>query len=74
MGTAPFTGHLTHSFWTGPQGPPVTQQGFWGPKPAAFALVFFPDLPVVLVGMPICLFNVYAADPSQACCLVWMKV
>ncbi|KAB0407026.1 hypothetical protein E2I00_016234, partial [Balaenoptera physalus] len=27
------------------------------------------NLPVVLVGMPICLFNVYAADPSRACCL-----
>lgn len=44
----------------------MTWQGFWGPQPTAFALVFFPDLPVVLVGVPICLFNVYAVEPSQA--------
>lgn len=43
----------------------MTQQGLWGPEPAAFALVFIPDLAVVLVGAHVC---VATSLPGVCCC------
>lgn len=42
--TVPFTRHLTHSLWRGPLWPLVTQQKSRAPEPAAFAVVFVPEL------------------------------
>lgn len=35
--------HVTRSVWKGPLGLLVTQQGFCGPKAAAFTLLFIPE-------------------------------
>lgn len=68
--TVPFTRHLTHSLWRGPPWPLVTQQKSRAPEPAAFAVVFVPELFWVETH----LLQVHVADPSRARCQVRVKV
>lgn len=42
-GTVALASHVTRSVWKGPLGLLVTQQGFCGPKAAAFTLLFVPE-------------------------------